>query len=63
MGVGALALTRSKPRAPVKYINKQRVLILCSRGVTARFRHLMEDVRRLVPHHKKDAKVSTAFAV
>lgn len=36
---------------------KQRVLVFSARGVTSRFRHLMEDVRKLLPHHKKDAKV------
>jgi len=40
-----------------RYRNKQRCLILCSRGITARFRHLLEDLRTLVPHHKKEAKL------
>jgi hypothetical protein len=31
-----------------QYVNKQRVLVFCSRGVTARARHLLEDLRRLV---------------
>ena len=26
-------------------------------GVTARYRHLLEDVRCLVPHHKKESKL------
>lgn len=39
------------------YRNKQRVLILASRGITARYRHLMDDLRRLIPHHKKDSKL------
>ena len=33
------------------YTNKQRVLILSSRGITARYRHLMEDLKKLIPHH------------
>ena len=41
----------------VPYKNKQRVLVFCSRGITARYRHLMEDFRALLPHHKKEAKV------
>ncbi len=41
------------------YVNKQRVLVFCSRGVTARARHLLEDVRRLLPHHKKEVKLDT----
>jgi ribosome biogenesis protein BRX1 len=39
------------------YINKQRVLVFCSRGITTRYRHLMDDFRKLLPHHKKDVKV------
>ena len=33
-----------------EFRNKQRVLILASRGITSRYRHLMGDVRRLLPH-------------
>ena len=40
------------------YVNKQRVLVFCSRGITTRYRHLMDDFRKLLPHHKKDVKVS-----
>lgn len=39
------------------YKNKQRVLTLCSRGVTARARHLLEDLRKLIPHSKKEVKL------
>ena len=42
-----------------RYRNKQRCLTLCSRGVTARYRHLLEDLRTLMPHHKKDSKLDT----
>eukprot|EP00871_Galdieria_phlegrea_P002350 jgi/Galph1/3115/GphlegSOOS_G1781.1 len=38
---------------------KHKVLILSTRGVTARFRHLMEDVLKLVPHSKKESKLDT----
>lgn len=41
------------------YINKQRLLILSSRGVTARYRHLQEDLKLLIPHHKKDNKLDS----
>eukprot|EP01041_Mallomonas_annulata_P002255 gene2255-4382_t len=41
------------------YSNKQRVLIIASRGITARFRHLLEDLKKLIPHHKKDNKLDT----
>jgi ribosome biogenesis protein BRX1 len=40
-----------------KYKNKQRCLVLCLRGATARYRHLLEDLRTLLPHHKKESKL------
>jgi hypothetical protein len=39
--------------------NKQRVLILTSRGVTYRHRHLLNDLHSLMPHSRKDAKLDT----
>ncbi|KJZ78846.1 Ribosome biogenesis protein BRX1 [Hirsutella minnesotensis 3608] len=36
--------------------NKQRVLILSSRGVTYRHRHLLNDIASMMPHSRKDAK-------
>merc|ERR1712193_73049 len=36
--------------------NKQRVLILSSRGVTYRHRHLLNDLATMLPHGRKDAK-------
>ncbi|MCJ1469083.1 Ribosome biogenesis protein brx1 [Pseudocyphellaria aurata] len=38
---------------------KQRVLILSSRGVTYRHRHLLNDLYSLLPHSRKDAKLDT----
>ncbi|KAL9604229.1 MAG: hypothetical protein Q9219_000627 [cf. Caloplaca sp. 3 TL-2023] len=43
---------------PIKK-NKQRVLILSSRGITYRHRHLMNDLYALLPHSRKDAKLDT----
>mmetsp|Transcript_29257 Transcript_29257/g.62997 ORF Transcript_29257/g.62997 Transcript_29257/m.62997 type:complete len:383 (-) Transcript_29257:70-1218(-) len=40
-----------------RYHNKQRLLLLSSRGITARYRHLMEDLRTLIPHNKKESKL------
>lgn len=40
-------------------IVKEKVLLLCSRGTGARFRHLMLDLIQLLPHSKKDAKMDT----
>ncbi|KAG9236135.1 Brix domain-containing protein [Amylocarpus encephaloides] len=39
--------------------NKQRVLILSSRGITYRHRHLLNDVASMLPHSRKDAKLDT----
>lgn len=39
--------------AAKKKKNKQRVLLLSSRGVTHRMRHLMNDLEALLPHVKK----------
>jgi ribosome biogenesis protein BRX1 len=47
----------TKKSASNKYTNKQRVLIISSRGITARYRHLLEDFKQLIPHHKKDNKL------
>ncbi|XP_066145291.1 ribosome biogenesis protein BRX1 homolog isoform X2 [Euwallacea fornicatus] len=40
-----------------KWINKQRVLVFASRGINHRDRHLMEDLKKLMPHHKPEAKM------
>ncbi|KAF9359334.1 Ribosome biogenesis protein brx1 [Mortierella sp. NVP85] len=39
--------------------NKQRVLLLSSRGITFRHRHLLADLENLLPHAKKDAKLDS----
>lgn len=41
----------------VPYTNKQRVLLIASRGITARYRHFLEDLKKIIPHHKKDNKL------
>ena len=38
---------------PKKKKNKQRVLLLSSRGITHRMRHMMNDLEALLPHVKK----------
>ena len=38
---------------PVQKKNKQRVLLLSSRGINHRMRHLMNDLEALLPHVKK----------
>ncbi|TKY86426.1 hypothetical protein EX895_004575 [Sporisorium graminicola] len=44
--------------APIRR-NKQRVLMLPSRGVTSRMRHLINDLETLMPHAKKDSKLDS----
>jgi ribosome biogenesis protein BRX1 len=39
-----------------RWRNKQRTLVLCSRGTTSQFRHVMEDLRKLMPHCKAESK-------
>ncbi|KAL1613504.1 putative ribosome biogenesis protein brx1 [Diplodia seriata] len=45
--------------AGVKQKIRNKVLILSSRGVTYRHRHLMNDLHSLIPHSRKDAKLDT----
>ena len=51
----ATALVESKKVK--KWKNKQRVLVFCARGVTYRARHLMTDLRSLIPHSRADTKL------
>eukprot|EP01122_Echinamoeba_exundans_P006347 TRINITY_DN1760_c0_g1_i1.p1 TRINITY_DN1760_c0_g1~~TRINITY_DN1760_c0_g1_i1.p1 ORF type:complete len:324 (-),score=70.30 TRINITY_DN1760_c0_g1_i1:27-965(-) len=53
------AMSERLERIRKTYLNKQRVLVLCSRGITFRFRHLMQDILDLLPHTKKDVKLDT----
>ncbi|KAK4692359.1 ribosome biogenesis protein BRX1, partial [Phenoliferia sp. Uapishka_3] len=38
---------------------RQRVLVISSRGITQRHRHLMTDLSSLLPHSKRDAKLDS----
>ncbi|XP_067613740.1 ribosome biogenesis protein BRX1 homolog [Eurosta solidaginis] len=40
-----------------KWINKQRVLVFAARGINHRDRHLMRDIRTLMPHHRPESKM------
>ncbi|KAF5304559.1 hypothetical protein FQA39_LY09610 [Lamprigera yunnana] len=44
-------------KRPTKWINKQRVLVFCTRGMNQRYRHLMEDLKKLMPHHRPEPKM------
>jgi len=37
--------------------NKQRVLVFSTRGINFQGRHIMENIRRLLPHSKKESKM------
>jgi len=37
-------------------VNKQRVLVFSARGITQRDRHLMVDLRDMMPHSKTESK-------
>lgn len=56
--VKAAASTETSSKSTAKK-NRQRVLILTSRGVTYRHRHLLNDLYSLLPHGRKDAKLDT----
>lgn len=47
---------------PKRKRNKQRVLLLSSRGITHRMRHLMNDLEALLPHAKK-GKVTRSLSI
>jgi ribosome biogenesis protein BRX1 len=40
-----------------KWINRQRVLVLCGRGINFRDRHLMKDIKSIMPHHRAESKL------
>lgn len=42
-----------------EFRNKEKTLVLCTRGVTFRYRHLMMDMCQLMPHCKKESKLDT----
>ncbi|GLC35669.1 hypothetical protein PLESTB_000004200 [Pleodorina starrii] len=56
---GAAAAAAAAPGTSGAFKNKEKVLVLSTRGVTFRYRHLMEDVLSLLPHSKKESKLDT----
>lgn len=40
-----------------KWKNRARVLVLCARGISFRDRHLLKDLKTLMPHHKAEPKM------
>ncbi|XP_015171032.1 PREDICTED: ribosome biogenesis protein BRX1 homolog, partial [Polistes dominula] len=45
------------PPKKVKWINRQRVLVFSTRGIGYLHRHLMEDIKNLMPHHRAESKM------
>lgn len=43
-------------RTEKRWVNKQRTLVVASRGIGARHRHLLEDLKKLLPHHKAEVR-------
>ncbi|XP_054732788.1 ribosome biogenesis protein BRX1 homolog [Anastrepha obliqua] len=41
----------------LKWVNKQRVLVFAARGINHRDRHLMRDIKTLMPHHRPESKM------
>ncbi|CAF97141.1 unnamed protein product, partial [Tetraodon nigroviridis] len=50
-------VTIPPPVSMGKWTNKERVLIFSSRGINFRTRHLMQDLRTMMPHSKADTKM------
>ncbi|XP_011305366.1 ribosome biogenesis protein BRX1 homolog, partial [Fopius arisanus] len=51
---------RFSDEPPIKrerWTNRQRVLVFASRGINHRDRHLMEDLKCLMPHHRTESKM------
>nr|CAG4640928.1 EOG090X07MB [Eulimnadia texana] len=45
------------PAKKSKWVNKSRVLVFGSRGLTYRDRHLMNDLKEMMPHSKSESKM------
>ncbi|XP_051875513.1 ribosome biogenesis protein BRX1 homolog [Pristis pectinata] len=52
-----MAVVVPGPVSRGRWTNKERVLIFSSRGISYRTRHLMQDLRTLMPHAKPDTKM------
>ncbi|XP_017882545.1 ribosome biogenesis protein BRX1 homolog [Ceratina calcarata] len=53
----ATRISDEPPQKKVKWINKQRVLVFATRGISYRHRHLMDDIKTLMPHHRPESKM------
>lgn len=62
------ALSKEKPEGgddkhKETYKNRQKVLLISSRGVNARHRHLINDLGNMMPHARKETKFDTKSQV
>ncbi|KAK9472865.1 Brix domain-containing protein [Dipodascopsis tothii] len=58
-GTKRKAADEAEPVDATKFLNRQRVLVISSRGTTFRQRHLINDLTAMLPHGKKDSKLDT----
>ncbi|XP_017568705.1 ribosome biogenesis protein BRX1 homolog [Pygocentrus nattereri] len=56
-GGGSTEITVPPPVSVGKWKNKERVLVFSSRGINFRTRHLMQDLKTMMPHSKADTKM------
>jgi len=52
-------MSDEKPMKKGKWTNKTRLLVFAARGIGARDRHLMQNIRDLLPHSKADVKIDS----
>lgn len=50
---------KRQPPNEKQFMNKQRTLLISSRGVNFRHRHLIQDLNALLPHSRKEPKLDT----
>uniref|UniRef100_A0A0K0DRM7 Ribosome biogenesis protein BRX1 homolog n=1 Tax=Angiostrongylus cantonensis TaxID=6313 RepID=A0A0K0DRM7_ANGCA len=56
-GILSTEKKHEKKKRAILWTNRERVLVICSRGADVRTRHLMNDVKVLLPHAKGDSKL------
>lgn len=56
---GKTSKTTVEKKEGPKWTNRQRVLLISSRGITYRHRHLLNDLYALMPHARKEPKLDT----
>ncbi len=57
--IPAVRKSDAKPSKKSQWTNRERVLFVCSRGVSAIGRHIMKDLITMMPHSKSDTKLDT----